>query len=88
MLFYLNDLTRFILRDDFVARGEKVDATDRFVVFAHVVVALGAAAMVIKRNAGADHVDKGCATVSNCTFDQGHELVFVARETAANISGT
>jgi hypothetical protein len=42
---------------------DEVDAAHRLVVLAHVVVALGAARMVVEGDAGADDVDEGGAAV-------------------------
>ena len=57
-------------------------------MFAHIVIALGAAAMVVKRDARANDVDKGGTTMPNRTLDERHQLFFVARKAAADIGCT
>mgnify|MGYP000665095402 CR=1 FL=1 len=49
--------------DYFLAGHHEVDAAHGFVVLAHVVVALGAAGMVVEGHARADDVDEGRAAM-------------------------
>jgi len=72
---------------DLVARQYHVEAVDRVVVFAHVVVALGRAGMVVEGHAGTDHVDEGRTAMAQCTLDQRDQLFLVARKTAGDIAG-
>ena len=87
MLRHIHHTAGRVLGGDFLARRDEVDAAHGLVVLAHVVVALGAAAVVVEGDAGADHVDEGRATVGHGALDQRHQLLLVARETACHVSG-
>ena len=69
-------------RGDFVAPFDEVEAIDRLVVRAHAVVALGAARVVVERDAWAHDVDEGRALVADGGLDERHELALVALEAA------
>src|SRR2546421_1017953 len=69
------DGVAFVVLDvDGFARGPEVEAVDRFVVIAHVVVALGRAGGVVERDARRDDVDEGRAFVGDRRFHQGDKL--------------
>jgi hypothetical protein len=53
------------------AGRDEVDAADRLVVLAHIVVALGAAAVVVEGHAGADHVNEGRPAVAMAPLISG-----------------
>src|SRR5712672_122550 len=82
VLRYFDGVAFVVFDVDGFARGPEVEAVDRFVVVAHVVVALGRAGVVVERDARADDVNKGGAFVRNRRFDEGDELLLVARETS------
>ena len=63
MLLDFDRFARRVIDRDLRARRDEVEPVDRIVVLAHVVVALGAAGVVVERDAGADHVDEGRAAV-------------------------
>jgi hypothetical protein len=71
-----------VLGGDLLALREEVDAVDRLVVLAHVVVALGAAGVVVEGDARAEDVDDRRARVRDRGLDQRHELALVAGEAA------
>ena len=52
MLFDGGHGARCVLRGDFLAAGDEVEAIDRFIVRAHVVITLGRTGVVIKGHAG------------------------------------
>ena len=76
-----------ILGGDFVARRDEVDAADGLVVLAHVVITLGAAAMVVEGDTRADDVDERGATMGHGALDQWHQLLLVTREAAGHVGG-
>ena len=82
-----DDFALGVGRGDGVAGGPEVEAVDGFVVLAHVVVALGAAVVVVEGDAGADDVDERGALVRDGSFDEGHELLLVAGEAARDEGG-
>ena len=69
---------------DGFAGGPEVEAVYGFVVLADVVVALGAAGVVIEGDAWADDIDEGGAGVGDGGLDQGDELLLVAGERAGD----
>ena len=63
---------------DGVAMRHEVEPVHGFVVGPHVVVALGAAGMVVEGHAGADDIEQGSAAMAERALDQRHELFLVA----------
>ena len=88
MLLHLHHFAGRVVSGDLVTGGDEVDAADSLVVLAHVVVALGAAAVVVEGDTRADDINEGCATMRHGSFDEWHQLCLVARETARHIGGT
>ena len=82
MLRHIDGCAGRIIGGDFILTLNEIDAIDRLVVRADVVVALGATRVIVKRDAGTDDIDKSGARVADCRFDDGHQLPFVAREAA------
>ena len=88
VLLDFDHLAGRIGRGDLLVRRNEIDPAHRLVVFAHVVVALGAALVVVEGHARADHVDKRRAAVGHGTLDQRHQLRLVAGETACDVCCT
>ncbi len=84
----LDDLAGLVRGRDAFAPRHEVEAVDGIVVLAHVVVALGAAGMVVECHARADHVEERGTAVAERALDQRHELVLVAGEAARDIGDT
>ena len=85
MLLDLDQFAGLVFGSDLRARGHEVDPAHRLVVLANIVIAFGAAVVVVERHARADDIDEGCATVAQRALDQGHQLLLVARESARHI---
>ena len=58
MLWHVNDISLCVINSDRIPGRPEIKPVNRVVVITHVVVAFGAARVVVKRNAGADYVDK------------------------------
>ena len=54
----------------------------------HIVVALGAAGVIVEGHAGANDIQKRRTAVAHCRLDERHQLRLVARETATHKGGT
>ena len=54
---------------------------------AHVIVAAGAAEVVVEGHAGTDHIDDGSAVVAHGALDKRHQLGLVARKAARHKGG-
>lgn len=85
MLVDADGLAGFEVDADFLAFGDDVHAVDRIIVLADVLVALGAAGVVVEGDAGADDIEEGGALVQDGTLDQRHELLLVAGETSCDV---
>ena len=66
-----DDFAFGVVGADGLAGGPEVEAVYGFVVLTDVVVALGAAGMVIEGDAGADDVDEGGALVGDGALTSG-----------------
>ena len=88
VLLHGGERARIVGGGDLLAAFDEVDAVQRLVVLAHVVVALGRARVVVEGHARADDVEEGRPLVRHRRLDQRHELVLVTREGAADEGGT
>ena len=78
---------RRVIDGDLRSAVDHVEVVQRLVVVAHEVEALGAAFVVVERDAGRDAVDEGGALVLDRGLDQRHQLRLVAGEAARHEGG-
>src|SRR5712671_7333213 len=87
VLWHFDDAAFGVVDGDRLASRPEVEAVDDLVVLAHVVVALGAAGVVVEGDAGAEDVDEGGALVGERGLDERGELLLVAAEAARDEGG-
>ena len=78
LTFIMTDTERSSEKLDPAVLRDEINAADCFIVRTHIVVALGAAAMVVEGHARTDNVNKCRATVLDRPLDEWHQLLLVA----------
>ncbi len=74
---------RIIAGRNSLAPGYKIDGHG-VVMLAETRVALCRSLMVVEGDAGRNHIEQRKAAMTDCCFDEWHELRFIAREAASN----
>ena len=71
-----------------VSARNEIETVHGLIVLADVIVALGAAGVVVERHARADDIDERGPLMLDGGFDERHQLVLVTTETATDKGGT